>query len=178
MGMAPYRALVALNGGNMSGRAVLANFILMQPQTELGRQLQLLENLDDPQHVERYRVFEDWFKHTQDIPGAFYLWLVEHLFHRTSSSTAARRRRPARRPREHHLPAVPPRRRPRPHHAPGAALRRRRRRRHAAERDRAADRRRAGTSGCSPGARRSTEDWPVLMAEVYAQSTSGLARGA
>ena len=31
-------------------------------------------------HVERYREFEDWFKHTQDIPGAFYLWIVEHLF--------------------------------------------------------------------------------------------------
>jgi poly(3-hydroxyalkanoate) synthetase len=82
MGMAPYRTLVALNGGNMSGRAVLSNFILMQPQTELGRQLALLENLGDPQHVERYRAFEDWFKHTQDIPGAFYLWLVEHLFHK------------------------------------------------------------------------------------------------
>jgi poly(3-hydroxyalkanoate) synthetase len=82
MGMAPYRMLVALNGGNMSGRAVLANFILMQPQTELGRQLALFENVEDPQHLERYRVFEDWFKHTQDIPGAFYLWLVEHLFHR------------------------------------------------------------------------------------------------
>lgn len=81
LGMAPYRMLVAANGGNMSGRAVLSNFILMQPQSELGRQLQLFENLDDPQHVERYRVFEDWFKYTQDIPGAFYLWLVEHLFH-------------------------------------------------------------------------------------------------
>ncbi|HEY2436163.1 MAG TPA: hypothetical protein VGH93_03220, partial [Solirubrobacteraceae bacterium] len=23
---------------------------------------------------------EDWFKHTQDIPGAFYLWIVRHLF--------------------------------------------------------------------------------------------------
>jgi poly(3-hydroxyalkanoate) synthetase len=87
MGMAPYRALVALNRGNMSGRAVLTNFILMQPQTELGRQLQLLENVDDPQHVERYRVFEDWFKHTHDIPGAFYLWLVEHLFHRNELIT-------------------------------------------------------------------------------------------
>jgi poly(3-hydroxyalkanoate) synthetase len=87
MGMAPYRALVALNGGNMSGRAVLTNFILMQPQTELGRQLQLLENVDDPQHLERYRAFEDWFKHTQDIPGAFYLWLVEHLFYRNELIT-------------------------------------------------------------------------------------------
>jgi len=82
LGMAPYRMLVAMNGGNMSGRAVLSNFILMQPQSEISRQLQLFEGLDDPRHVERYRVFEDWFKHTQDIPGAFYLWLLEHLFHR------------------------------------------------------------------------------------------------
>ena len=80
MGMAPYRALVAMNGGNMSGRAVLSNFIGIQPQSEVSRQLQLLENIDDPAHVERYRVFEDWFKYTQDVPGRFYLWLVENLF--------------------------------------------------------------------------------------------------
>ena len=64
----------------MPGRAVLGNFIAIQPQSEISRQLQLLEHIDDAAHVERYRVFEDWFKHTQDIPGAFYLWLVEHLF--------------------------------------------------------------------------------------------------
>lgn len=80
LGMAPYRALVALGGGLMPGRAVLANFIHIQPQSEIGRQLDLLRHLDDTEHVERYRVFEDWFKHTQDIPGAFYLWLVENLF--------------------------------------------------------------------------------------------------
>lgn len=79
-GMGLYRALVAAGGGNMPGRAVLGNFIAIQPQSEISRQLQLLENIDDAAHVERYRVFEDWFKHTQDIPGAFYLWLVEHLF--------------------------------------------------------------------------------------------------
>jgi poly(3-hydroxyalkanoate) synthetase len=79
-GLAPYRALVAVGHGNMPGRAVLGNFIGIQPQAELSRQLQLLENITDTAHVERYRVFEDWFKHTQDIPGAFYLWLVEHLF--------------------------------------------------------------------------------------------------
>jgi poly(3-hydroxyalkanoate) synthetase len=30
--------------------------------------------------VDRYRRFEDWYKHTQDVAGPFYLWLVEHLF--------------------------------------------------------------------------------------------------
>lgn len=81
-GLTPYRALVALGGGTMPGRAVLANFIAIQPQAEIARQFDLLANITDDAHVARYRVFEDWFKHTQDIPGAFYLWLVEHLFRR------------------------------------------------------------------------------------------------
>ncbi len=79
-GSAPYRLLVALGGGNMPGRFVLGNFIGMQPEAEVGRQLQLLLNLDDDEHLERYHEVEDWFKYTQDIPGTFYLWLVEHLF--------------------------------------------------------------------------------------------------
>jgi poly(3-hydroxyalkanoate) synthetase len=75
-----YRALVAGGGGMLSGEHMLAGFILIQPDNEIGRQLQLLANLQDPAHVARYREFEDWFKHTQAIPGAFYLWIVEHLF--------------------------------------------------------------------------------------------------
>ena len=59
---------------------MLAGFIMMQPDNEVGRQLALLANINDPAHVERYREFEDWFKYTQPIPGAFYLWIVEHLF--------------------------------------------------------------------------------------------------
>ena len=34
----------------------------------------------DQEYVRRYADFEDWFKYTQDIAGAFYLWIVEHLF--------------------------------------------------------------------------------------------------
>ena len=59
---------------------MLSGFILIQPGAEISRQIDLLLNLDDPAHVARYREFEDWFKHTQAIPGAFYLWIVEHLF--------------------------------------------------------------------------------------------------
>ncbi len=75
-----YRRLVSAGGGMLSGEHMLAGFILIKPDNEIGRQLQLLANLDDAQHVERYREFEDWFKHTQPIPGGFYLWIVEHLF--------------------------------------------------------------------------------------------------
>ena len=75
-----YRAMVAAGGGTLSGEHMLAGFIMIQPDNEIGRQLQLLANIDDEAHVARYREFEDWFKHTQPIPGAFYLWIVEHLF--------------------------------------------------------------------------------------------------
>jgi poly(3-hydroxyalkanoate) synthetase len=75
-----YETLVSAGGGVLDGRHVLAGFIAIQPKAEIARQIQLLLNLDDPDHVERYRAFEDWFKYTQDIPGAFYLWTVRHLF--------------------------------------------------------------------------------------------------
>jgi poly(3-hydroxybutyrate) depolymerase len=75
-----YEALIAAGGGVLKGKHMIAGFIMIQPGNEISRQLELLWNLDDPQHVARYTEFEDWFKHTQDIPGAFYLWIVGHLF--------------------------------------------------------------------------------------------------
>jgi poly(3-hydroxybutyrate) depolymerase len=78
--LAFYRGLVAAGGGVLSGEYMLAGFIAIKLDNEIARQMQLLANLDDPAHVERYREFEDWFKHTQAIPGAFYLWIVERLF--------------------------------------------------------------------------------------------------
>ena len=78
--LAFYRSLVAAGNGTLSGDHMLAGFILIKPDNEIGRQLQLLAHINDDAHVARYREFEDWFKHTQPIPGDFYLWIVEHLF--------------------------------------------------------------------------------------------------
>jgi poly(3-hydroxybutyrate) depolymerase len=78
--LAFYRGLVAAGGGTLRGEQMLAGFIAIQPDNEIARQMLLLANLDDDAHVARYREFEDWFKHTQAIPGAFYLWIVQHLF--------------------------------------------------------------------------------------------------
>ena len=75
-----YEALVASGGGVLEGRHMITGFVMIQPSAEISRQIDLLLNLDNPAHVERYREFEDWFKHTQDVPGAFYLWIVRHLF--------------------------------------------------------------------------------------------------
>jgi poly(3-hydroxyalkanoate) synthetase len=75
-----YEALVAAGGGVFRGRHMLSGFITIKPGDEISRQLELLLNVRDPAHLNRYQEFEDWFKHTQDIPGAFYLWIVRHLF--------------------------------------------------------------------------------------------------
>jgi poly(3-hydroxybutyrate) depolymerase len=84
-----YEALVAMDGGVLEGRHMLTGFIMIQPAAEISRQVDLLLNLHDPAHVARYREFEDWFKHTQDVPGAFYLWIVRHLFRDNALITGA-----------------------------------------------------------------------------------------
>ena len=75
-----FRGLVSQGNGVLKGEFLLGGFIVIKPENEVGKQLQLLAHVRDAGHVERYRAFEDWFKHTQDIAGPFYLWLVEHLF--------------------------------------------------------------------------------------------------
>ncbi|MBV9915810.1 MAG: alpha/beta hydrolase [Solirubrobacterales bacterium] len=75
-----YEALVAADGGVLKGEHMLAGFIMINPGDEISRQMELLAHIDDAAHVARYREFENWFKHTQDIPGGFYLWIVRHLF--------------------------------------------------------------------------------------------------
>jgi poly(3-hydroxyalkanoate) synthetase len=78
--LAFYRALVTVNGGVLPGDVLLNGFKLLQPEAETDRLLALLAHVHDERHVERYRRFEDWFQWTQPIAGAFYLWIVEHLF--------------------------------------------------------------------------------------------------
>jgi poly(3-hydroxyalkanoate) synthetase len=75
-----YEALVAADGGVLRGDHMLSGFVFIQPAAEISRQIELLLNVSDRAHVDRYTEFEDWFKWTQDIPGKFYLWIVRHLF--------------------------------------------------------------------------------------------------
>src|SRR3954449_2596690 len=75
-----YKNMVRLGNGVLKGEFLLGGFIAIKPGNEICKQLQLLSNVREDHHVDRYRLFEDWYKHTQDVAGAFYLWLVEHLF--------------------------------------------------------------------------------------------------
>jgi poly(3-hydroxybutyrate) depolymerase len=75
-----YKSVVDMGGGVLKGEFMLAGFITIKPDSEVEKQVQLLAHINEEKHIERYRAFEDWFKHTQNVPGAFYLWIVEHLF--------------------------------------------------------------------------------------------------
>jgi len=75
-----YEEVVRLGGGLLKGEFMLNGFITIKPENEIAKHLQLLNHIRDEEHVARHRAFEDWFKHTQDIPGDFYLWIVQRLF--------------------------------------------------------------------------------------------------
>ena len=81
-GMAFHRSLVAANGGVLPGWAMLRAFFLINPEQDFERYAALYAQLADPAFLQRHQSFETWFSHAQDIPGRFYLWLVENLFWR------------------------------------------------------------------------------------------------
>jgi poly(3-hydroxybutyrate) depolymerase len=80
LGLAFFERLVASGDGVMRGEDIHRGFLFVEPHNELAKQFELLAHLDDRERVTRYRAFEDWHKHTQDLPGRLYLWTVEHLF--------------------------------------------------------------------------------------------------
>ncbi len=75
-----YRALVRAGGGVQRGEHQLTGFKLLEPGAEIERLMGLLANIRDPDYVARHIDFTNWFEWTQDLPGAFYLWIIEHLF--------------------------------------------------------------------------------------------------
>ena len=50
-----YENMVGLGNGVLKGEFMLNGFIAIKPENELGKQLQLLANLHDDAHVDRYR---------------------------------------------------------------------------------------------------------------------------
>jgi poly(3-hydroxybutyrate) depolymerase len=78
--LALYQALVKAGGGRQLGKSQLRGFKLLEPGAEMGRLMGLFANIHDPDYVTRHIDFTNWFEWTQDLPGAFYLWIIEHLF--------------------------------------------------------------------------------------------------
>lgn len=65
---------------NHLGSSQITGFKMLEPAQEISRLAGVWGHLHDEAYLQRYREFEDWFAWGQDVPGAFYLWIVEHLF--------------------------------------------------------------------------------------------------
>lgn len=78
--MAVYKALVKGGHGVHRGENQITGFKMMEPAGEAERFADLWGNIGNESYVERYLDFVAWFETPQAMPGAFYLWTVEHLF--------------------------------------------------------------------------------------------------
>ncbi|TAM10683.1 MAG: alpha/beta fold hydrolase [Nevskiaceae bacterium] len=81
--MAFYRSLVALGGGRMRGKFMLAGWKNMHPMDHYwGKYIDLYDNVNNPAYLERARQFARWYEHTVNLPGRMYLEAVGQLFKR------------------------------------------------------------------------------------------------
>jgi poly(3-hydroxybutyrate) depolymerase len=42
--------------------------------------LELYERIDDPSYVGRFEHFERWYEYTSDLPGSWYLQVIQQIF--------------------------------------------------------------------------------------------------
>lgn len=79
--MSFYEELVQLGQGLMPGTFMLQGFKSMHPVKQyLEKFVDLYEHVGDPSYVGRFERFERWYEHTIDLPGAWYLQVIQKLF--------------------------------------------------------------------------------------------------
>lgn len=75
--------IVALGGGRMRGRFMLAGWKSMHPGDHFwGKYIDLYDNINNLDYVKRARQFASWYEHTVNLPGRFYLEAAKHVFKR------------------------------------------------------------------------------------------------
>ena len=82
-GLSPafYRELVTMGGGYMRGAFMLQGFKNMHPfEQYVDRYIKLYEHVEEPDFRERIERFAGWFEHPIDLPGRWYLQVVQELF--------------------------------------------------------------------------------------------------
>jgi polyhydroxyalkanoate depolymerase len=78
--MSFFQELVTAGGGLMHGEMMIAGWKGMHPEKQWERYLDLYKNIEDKEFVQRAHIFESWFEHPVNMPGAFYLQVVQQLF--------------------------------------------------------------------------------------------------
>ena len=155
----------------LKGEFLLGGFIVIKPENEVGKQLQLLATSASPTMWSATAPSRTGSSTPRTSPAPFYLWLVEHLF-RDNELIAGTLRigGEARRPRPHRLPLnllggatdhITP---PAQVFALADAVV------HACRATSRGARRRAATSGLFMGTEALRDHWPVVMASVLEHS--------
>ena len=81
MPMQFFEELVALGGGLMPGRFMLAAYKNMDPaQHYLKKYVDLYKHIDDAEYLRRQERFASWYESPIDLPGRVYLQVVDALF--------------------------------------------------------------------------------------------------
>jgi polyhydroxyalkanoate depolymerase len=79
--MSFYEELVAMGGGVPKGEYMLKGFKNMNPGKQYFEKYEeLYRNIDDEEYRKKFEKFESWYEYTIDLPGGFYLQVVEELF--------------------------------------------------------------------------------------------------
>ncbi len=76
-----YQELVELGGGLMRGKYMLQGWKNMHPaQHYIQDQIDLYEHIDDPTYLAKEETFNSWYENPIDLPGRWYLQVMEQLF--------------------------------------------------------------------------------------------------
>ena len=76
-----YQQLVFWGGGRLRGQTMLQGFKAMHPfEQYVERYIRLYEHIDDAEYRQRLELFSAWFEHPIDLPGPWYLQVVDDLF--------------------------------------------------------------------------------------------------
>ncbi|MFA4994518.1 MAG: alpha/beta fold hydrolase [Bdellovibrionales bacterium] len=76
-----YENLVAAGNGLLEGRFMLEGFKSMHPDLHMmNKYISLYEYIDDHNFQHRTKAFEHWYKNTIELPGRWYLQVVQMLF--------------------------------------------------------------------------------------------------
>jgi len=76
-----YDEMIAMGAGLMRGSVMLRGWKNMHPdQQYLGKYVELYEHIDDPGYLARTKAFESWYENPIDLPGRWYLQVINELF--------------------------------------------------------------------------------------------------
>jgi poly(3-hydroxybutyrate) depolymerase len=79
--MSFFDEMVAVGGGRMLGKLMLAGWKNMHPdQQYLSKYIDLYEHIEDRSYVRRTEHFEQWYENPIDLPGRWYLQAIRELF--------------------------------------------------------------------------------------------------